>query len=574
MLRQPIVCVLGHVDHGKTTLLDRIRSSAVAAKEAGGITQAIGATEIPLGTIKEICGNLFEKIKVKIQIPGLLFLDTPGHEAFTSLRRRGGSCADLAILVVDISEGFQPQTVESISFLKEFKTPFVVAATKIDSIKGWFPQEGKSFLESFAKQSQHVKDVLEEKVYKIVAQLSGQGFDSERFDRISDFTKNISIVPCSGRTGEGIPELLMMLSGLAQEFLKEEIEIKSERGIGSILEVKDVRGIGTTIDVILYDGKIEKGDWIIIGGREPIVAKIRALLKPAPLKDLRTEKQFEHVDKVSAAAGIKISAPGLENAIAGSPIIAVKEESEIESVKAELAKEVEGIEFEKAVEGIVIKADMLGSLEAMIRMIKQKGIEIRKAGVGDIHRNDVVTIESGDRLKKVILAFNVKISEDAEEMAKERNVKIFVNDIIYRLFEDYEKWVSDEKKKMEQERLEGITRPGKILLLKGLVFRASNPAVVGVEIVSGMIKSGVSLLKDGREIGTVKEIQSEGNTVEKAERGQRVAVSIDGAIVGRHIFEGDELSVKITPADLAVLEELGSAEEVALAKKTLGVEQG
>ncbi len=572
MLRQPIVCVLGHVDHGKTTLLDKIRSSAVAAKEAGGITQAIGATEIPLDTIKEICGPLFEMIKTKLQIPGLLFLDTPGHEAFTSLRKRGGSIADLAILVVDINEGFQPQTVESIDFLKEFKTPFIVAATKIDSIKGWFPNAGRPFLESFARQPQHVKDAIEEKVYKIVAQLSEQGFGCERFDRISDFTKNISIVPCSGRTGEGIPELLMMISGLAQEFLKDKLELRSQKGVGSILEVKEVRGVGTTIDVILYDGKIEKGDWIVIGGREPIAAKIRALMKPAPLKELRVEKQFEHVDKVSAAAGIKIFAAGLENAIAGSPIITVKNESDIESVKSELAKEVEGIEFEKAVEGIVIKADTLGSLEAMIRLLKQKNIEIRKAGVGDVHRNDVVTIESEDRLKKVILAFNVKVSEDAAEIAKSRNIMIFDNDVIYRLLEDYEKWVSDEKKKAERERLESITMPGKILLLKGLVFRASHPAIVGTEVLSGLVKSGVSLLKDGKEIGTVKEIQSEGNAVEKAERGQRVALSIDGAIVGRHIFEGDELSVKITPADLAVLEELGSAEEVALAKKTLGIE--
>lgn len=572
MLRQPIVCVLGHVDHGKTSLLDKIRSTAVAAKEAGGITQAIGATEIPLGTIKKICGALFSKIESRIQFPGLLFLDTPGHEAFTSLRKRGGSCADLAILVVDINEGFQPQTIESIGFLKEFKTPFIVAATKIDMIRGWFPNSGKPFLETFAKQSQHVKDALEEKVYKIVAQLSEQGFNSERFDRISDFTKNISIVPCSGKTGEGIPELLMMLSGLAQEFLKEKIEIKSERGTGSILEVKEVRGIGMTIDVILYDGKIEKGDWIVVGCREPIVAKIRALLKPAPLRELRVEKQFEHVDKVSAAAGIKIFAAGLENAVAGSPIITVKNESEIEGVKTELSKEIESIEFEKAVEGIVLKADTLGSLEAMIRLLKQKNIEIRKAGVGDVHRNDVVTIESGDMLKKVILAFNVKILEDAAEIAKERNVKIFESNVIYRLLEDYEKWISDEKKKAEQEKLESITRPGKILLLKGLVFRASNPAVVGVEVVSGMIKSGVSVTKDGKEIGTIKEIQSEGQIVETAERGQRVAVSMNEPTVGRHIFEGDELFVKITPADLAVLEELGSAEEVALAKKTLGIE--
>jgi translation initiation factor 5B len=314
MIRQPIVSVLGHVDHGKTTLLDKIRQTAVTAKEAGGITQAIGATEIPIGTIKEICGDLLEKLKIQITIPGLLFIDTPGHEAFTSLRKRGSSIADLAILVVDVKEGFQEQTDESLEFLKQFKTPFAIAATKMDKVDGWVDQKSSSFLESLSKQPTFVKEKIDNSIYRLVTQLAERGFDSERFDRVTDFKKNIAIIPCSGLTGEGIAELLMVLTGLSQQFLKQELEVTKGIGRGSILEVKELRGLGTTIDVILYDGEIKRGDWLIIGGKEPIVTRIKALLQPPVLKELRVEKQFNNIDSVSAAAGVKIAAPGLEMA--------------------------------------------------------------------------------------------------------------------------------------------------------------------------------------------------------------------------------------------------------------------
>src|SRR3990172_471340 len=347
MIRQPIVSVLGHVDHGKTTLLDKIRQTAIAAKEAGGITQAIGATEIPTETIEKIAGELLKKYNIMITIPGLLFIDTPGHEAFTSLRKRGSSIADLAILVVDIKEGFQQQTSESLEFLKEFKTPFAIAATKLDKTDGWVSHKNLSFAESFSKQPSHAKENLDKLVYRIVSQLSERGFDSERYDRVSDFRKYVSIIPCSGSTGEGVPELLMMLTGLAQQFLKDKLEITSEIGRGSVLEVKEVKGLGTTIDVILYDGKIQKGDWIVIGGKEPIATKVKALLKPPVLSEIRVEKQCESMDSVSAAAGIKISALGLENSIAGMPVVFVRTFDEVDNFKEEMKEIVGEIEFER-----------------------------------------------------------------------------------------------------------------------------------------------------------------------------------------------------------------------------------
>ena len=262
-----------NVDHGKTTLLDSIRGSTVQVGEAGGITQHIGASFIPDSVIEKLSGDLLTKLNIKIIIPGLLFVDTPGHEAFTTLRRRGGSVADLAILVIDINKGFQPQTDESLEYLKQFKTPFLVAATKVDMIHGWRPVKTTSILESFQKQSRDVQDEVEKLVYNIVAQLSEKDFESERFDRISDFKKQVAIVPCSGRTGEGISELLVMLAGLAQRFLKEKLEISKEAK-GTVLEVKEVKGLGTTIDAIIYDGKISVGNYLIVGGKEPLVLSL------------------------------------------------------------------------------------------------------------------------------------------------------------------------------------------------------------------------------------------------------------------------------------------------------------
>lgn len=569
MLRQPIVCVLGHVDHGKTTLLDRIRSSAVASKEAGGITQAIGATEIPAAIIKKISGDLLDKLKINLEIPGLLFIDTPGHEAFTTLRKRGGSCADLAILVVDTTKGFEPQTDESLNFLKQFKTPFIVAATKIDRVEGWHAHEGESFLKSLDMQPEHVREKADEAIYKILGQLSERGFESERFDRVSDFKKTVAIVPCSGITGEGVPELIMMLSGLAQAFLKKELELSGEQGKGIVLEVKEFRGLGTTIDVILFDGKIARGDFLIVGGKEPVVGKVKALLKPKPMSELRVEKDFENVEEVGAAAGIKISATGIETAIAGSPVRAVRAEKEVGAAKAELKEEIEEVEFETSEEGAIVRADTLGSLEALIHILKQKGIAIRKAEVGALTRKDLQEQKLlSDNFKKIIFCFNEPVADDVLAEARNAGVKILANNIIYRLFEEYDSWLQEEKEKLRQQKLASITMPCRMRILPGFVFRQSEPAVVGVEILAGSLKAGVKLQKNKIEIGLLKQIQQESQTVESAKAGERIAISIEDAVVGRGIAEGDTLETIISENDLKILEELG-APEAGLAREML-----
>jgi len=553
-LRQPIVSILGHVDHGKTTLLDYIRGSVVAKGEAGLITQHIGASEVPIDYIKKISGPLLEKMKVDVKIPGLLFIDTPGHEAFTTLRKRGGAVADIGVLIIDINEGMQPQTEESLRFLKDFRTPFVIALTKIDKLTGWFPNKGESFLSTWQEQPERVRDEFESKFYGIVGQIASHGFEADRYDRIEDFTKKIAIIPVSGVTGEGVPDLLMLLTGLSQRFLEDRLHITLGEGKGTVLEVKDYKGLGTTIDVILYDGEISTGDWLAVAADTIIVTKVRALLKPNPMKEIRVEKAFRAVSRVTAASGIKIAAPDLGGVISGSPLRAASSMDMLERAKREIKEEVAEVEIDTDNSGVMLKADTLGSLEALVKTLKDMEVPIRKAEIGDVTKQDVMEMKSIP--KALVFAFNVKVPEDIKLLSEDNGVKIFSSDVIYRLLEDYEQWKKDTTKRMEDEMLSGASRPGRIKIMPGYVFRQSKPAIVGVEVTKGMVKSNSRLVRDGKDIGHVRELQKQGENVSSAESGDKVAVSIEGAVVGRNIEEGDELDVKLTGHDREILKKL------------------
>ncbi len=553
-IRQPIISVLGHVDSGKTTLLDRIRGSAVAHGEAGGITQHIGASEVPIENIIRVCGDLMKRMNVEIKLPGLLFIDTPGHEAFATLRKRGGAIADLAILIIDVNEGFQKQTEESLTFLKEFKTPFVIAATKIDRILGWHSEENGCFLKGYASQDARAQDELEEKIYRIVGQLAERGIKSERYDRVGDFAKAVCIVPVSSTTGEGIPDLLMVLTGLAQRYLEKRLEVSEGMGKGTILEVREYRGMGTTIDVILYDGVISRGDTMIIGGRSTMVTKVKALLKPEPLKEMRVERVFQPIDSASAACGVKISAPDLADAVAGSPVRFVSSEKRIEEAKKDIEKEIEEVEIETENDGAILKADTLGSLEGLIKVMQDMAVPIRKAKVGSVLKADVM--ESSNMKKPVIFAFNVDVLPDAEECSKKLGAKIFRSNIIYRLVEEYKKWESDMKKNADAMMLDSVTHPGRIRVMQGYVFRQSKPAIFGVEVVAGVIRPGYKLRKGDKLVGEIKELQAEGENVDRAKIGENVAVSMDGVTIGRQISEGDELETVLYERDFEILERL------------------
>jgi len=549
--RQPIVCVLGHIDTGKTLLLDKIRKTSVQAREAGGMTQHIGASFFPLETLTKICGPLLKGLRKRVRIPGLLVIDTPGHEAFANLRKRGGAAADIAILVIDILKGFEAQTYECIDILKARKTPFLVAANKIDRLPGWKSKLDESFSASYRDQDSYVRQDLDERLYTIMGTFSRLDFRVDRFDKITDFTKTVAIVPTSAKTGEGIPELLAVLVGLTQQYLRPRLQVTKGPAKGTVLEVKEEPGLGITINAIIYDGVLQKGDTIIVGAKEkPIVTNVRAVLLPKPLDEIRDPRdKFSSVNAVSAAAGIKIAAPNLEEALAGAPLYVVPSEDSLEEYVKSVSEEVEKIRVTTDVDGVVLKTDALGSLEAIAESLRGNNVPIRLADVGDVSKRDIteaVVVKEHEPFYGVVLAFNVKTLPDAEEEAKNRGIPIFQHNIIYHLIDDYIQWVKSEKEAQFKEEFDRLVRPGKIKLLPGYVFRRAKPAIVGIEVLAGQIKPKYALVReDGQDVGEIMQIQDRSQAISEANVGMQVAVSLNKPVVGRHIHENDILYVKV-----------------------------
>ncbi len=533
-----------------------------------------------MSVIVNYCRAIIKNFESKLQIPGLLVIDTPGHEVFSNLRFRGGAVSDIAILVIDVLKGVEKQTEECIEILRSKKTPFVVAANKIDRIDGWKPNPNKPFIESYKMQESYVRSRLDELIYKIIGELSRFGFSSDRYDRVKDFTRTIAIVPTSAITGEGIPELLAILCGLAQQYLKSRLTITEGPGKGVILEKKEEAGLGTTIDVILYDGIIKKGDTIIVGGIEgPIITKVRALLLPKPLDEMRDpEDKFLLVDKVVAAAGVKIVATNLEKAIGGAPIIVVSDEQSIDSIKNKIKEEIEEIRFTSDIDGVIVKADTLGSLEALIRFLKNSGIPIRISDIGPVSKKDIIEATIVKRKKPelgAVLGFNIEVTQEAEIESKSRNIPIFVSNVIYHVVDNFKAWYSKIVEELQTKEFSKIILPGAIKVLPGYVFRRSDPPIFGIEVLIGTIKPGYSLMKENGEIiGEIMQIQEHGNNLNEAKKGAKVAISVRGNFtVGRQVKEGDILYVYVSDNDIFLLKEKFrdklSQEELELLDKIL-----
>jgi translation initiation factor 5B len=525
-LRNLICTVVGHVDHGKTTILDQLRGTSVAAKESGLITQNISCCELPLKNMQKVCEIVPEFQSIKL--PGLLFIDTPGHMAFNNLRKRGGSLADIAILVIDINEGIKDQTLESIDILKKNKTPFIIAANKIDLVQN-YQNKDPSILKNIELQQEQTQKKIQTKIYEIVGKLAEHNINGDIYNRIEDFTKSIAIVPLSAKQETGLAELLLVLCGLAQRFLEENLNIDvANDGKATILEVKEEKGIGLALETILYDGSLKKGDTIIIGGLiKPIVTKIKGLFK--------TENKLKPIDKAEASSYIKISANDIEDVIAGMPLIVANED--LEEKKLQIQKEVKEVLIETDNEGVIVKADSLGSLEALIGLLKDNKIKIKKATIGNINKKDIAEASAEENeLHKTILAFNVKTLVDSDE------VKIINKEIIYQIVDEYKEYEDKEKKKDEAKILDELPRPFKLTIMQGCIFRQKSPAVVGVEINQGKLKENAKIMnEEGRPLGEVKTIQLDGKNIKEAERGKQVAIALPDVTVNRHIFENEVL---------------------------------
>lgn len=554
----------------------------MALSEVGSMTQHIGASYFPLSALKTISGRVIKRSQGRIKIPGLLVIDTPGHSVFINLRKRGGSVADIAILVLDVLRGFEAQTYESLEILKSRKIPFIVAANKIDLLSGWISKAESSIIDRMQSQSEDA-DVrqLDEYLYNIIGTFSRLGFKAERFDKIRDFTKSVALVPVSAKTGEGVPELLSVLIGLTQQYIRKKLRVSRGAAKGTILEVKEEPGLGTTINVIIYDGVLHEGDTIVLGGKkEPIVTKVRALLLPKPLDEIREPRdKFTLVKEVKAAAGVKVAAPAIEEAIAGAPLYAVDKKNPVNLLIESVSKELEKLRIITDKIGVVLKTDTLGSLEAIINELENNGVPIRMADVGDVSRRDVVEasiVKIEAPVLGVILSFNVKIPNDVEEESSNRGVKLFENTVVYRLIEEYMEWAEKQREAITKSSLESLVRPGKIKVLPGYVFRKSKPAIFGVEVLVGRIKTKYRLIKTNSEVvGEIAQIQDKGQPVGEAIAGKQVALSMREPIVGRSFIEGDVLFVLVPENDAKELLEKHqsslSLEEIEVLNELSGI---
>ncbi|KAI4170170.1 MAG: hypothetical protein LQ343_005176 [Gyalolechia ehrenbergii] len=591
-LRSPICCILGHVDTGKTKILDKIRQTNVQEGEAGGITQQIGATYFPVEALQAKTSVVNKDGSFQFKVPGLLVIDTPGHESFTNLRSRGSSLCNIAILVVDIMHGLEPQTLESMRLLRDRKTPFIVALNKIDRLYGWKKIDNNGFQDSLAMQNKAVHNEFRDRLEKTKVLFAEQGFNAELYYENTSMARNVSLVPTSAHTGEGIPDMLKLLTILTQERMTNKLMYLSEVEC-TVLEVKVIEGLGTTIDVVLSNGVLREGDRIVLCGLNgAITTNIRALLTPAPLKELRIKSQYVHNQEVKASLGVKIAANDLEHAIAGSRLLVVGPGDDEEDLEEEVMSDIENLlgKVSKTGRGVSVQASTLGSLEALLEFLKVSKIPVANISIGPVYKRDVM--QAGIMLEKakeyaVMLCFDVKVDKEAQAYADEVGVKIFTADIIYHLFDDFTKHMAQlvEQKKEDSKLLAVFP----CVLTPVAVFNKKDPIVVGVDVTEGNLRlltpiaavrtNPVTNVKEVVSLGRVQSIERDHKQIPICKKGQpSVAVKIEGPnqpMYGRQLEEKDTLYSMISRQSIDTLKEFYRAdvsnEEWALVKKLKGL---
>ncbi|KJH48202.1 putative translation initiation factor aIF-2 [Dictyocaulus viviparus] len=574
-LRAPVICVLGHVDTGKTKMLDTIRRSNVQDSEAGGITQQIGATQVPSDAIKERCKHVKDFNPDGVKIPGFLIIDTPGHESFANLRSRGSSLCDFAVLVVDIMHGLEPQTIESLKLLLKRQTPFVIALNKIDRLYGYESNPRKDVYQHLKSQPQNTQLEFKERYEKIVGEFAEQAVNVCLSNQIKVLT-NTSVWYLLQLSWEmelvNFPQFYMLCNLMSyivsatQLYHADKLSF-SEELEATVMEVKAIPGLGTTIDVILVNGRLKVGDIIVITGSDgAIMTPIRELLMPQPLKELRVKNEYGHYKEIQGAQGVKILAKGLEKALAGLPLFVAHKEDEIDFLKHEaesqLSRALMGIK--RKTEGVYVQASTLGSLEALLEFLKAQKIpaivfsirmSILDQCIKKMFRRLLLCWNIKQSKYACILAFDVKVERDAQLFADQEKVKIFQADIIYHLEDNFLKYREELRLRARKDNEHLAIFPCKLRILPQNVFNARNPIVCGVNVEAGLLKRGTPICvpsKDCIFLGVVASIERNHEEVQLARAGDEVCVKIENTtgeapkLYGRHFTHEDILVSKIS----------------------------
>ncbi|KAL4860126.1 Eukaryotic translation initiation factor 5B [Chlorella vulgaris] len=574
-LRSPICCILGHVDTGKTKILDNIRRTNVQDGEAGGITQQIGATYIPASAVETRTEELRKGRQFDLKLPGLLVIDTPGHESFSNLRSRGSGLCDIAILVIDLMHGLEQQTIESINLLKMRKTPFIIAMNKVDRLYKWQTVANSPIQDAMARQEEYVRKEFEDRYNQVALQLNEQGLNVALYWKNRDPRSFISIVPTSAITGEGIPDLLQLVVKLTQSLMAERLMFVNNLE-STVLEVKQIEGLGTTIDVVLVNGMLREGDTIVVCGLGgPIVTTIRALLTPQPMREIRVKGQYVHHKELRAAMGVKIAAHNLESAVAGTQLYVVGPDDDVEDLKDAVMEDMQDIfsSVDKTGEGVCVQASTLGSLEALLEFLRSDAVQIAVSSIniGPINKKDIMRanamIERGHRKFGVILAFDVPVTREAASLAEQMGVRIFTADIIYHLFDQFTAYLKTVKEEEQEAAKLTAVFPCVLKILPTCIFNQKDPIILGVEVMEGIAKVGTPICvpsrQGGVDLGRIASLEKEHKSVDIAKKGDTVAMKIESTkpeeasrSYERHFDHTDELVSRITRKSINVLKDM------------------
>lgn len=543
-LRSPIICIMGHVDTGKTKLLDKIRQTNVQEGEAGGITQQIGATFFSQATLAEKIEPLRaskEGFSTDIRLPGMLIIDTPGHESFSNLRSRGSSLCDMAILVIDLMHGLEPQTVESLNLLRSKKTPFVVALNKIDRCYGWKATPDGAVRSCLEMQDKSTIDEFETRSQRIRVELMEKGLNAELYWENTDPSTTVSMVPTSAVTGEGVPDILQWLIKLTQERLTEQIMFMPNLLQCTVLEVKAIEGLGTTIDTIIVNGCLKENDKIVVCTLDgPVITNIRALLTPPPSRELRVKSEYIHHKEIYGAMGVKLCAQGVDRALAGTPIMVIGSEDDEDDIKEEVMRDMQSLmKMDLDTQGVLVQASTLGALEALLQFLRKESdppIPVSSISIGPVYRRDVmrasIMLEKSKPEFAAILAFDVKVDPDARAYADETGVRIFTADIIYHLFDQFTAYLANLMETRRSEAQTTAVFPCICKIMPQHIFNKKDPIIVGMEVVEGTLRVGTPLCipaLDGMAIGRVTSIEDNHKQVQKLAKGGNGAVRIEEA---------------------------------------------
>lgn len=513
----------------------------------------------------------------------------------------GSSLSDIAVVVVDITRGLERRTIESLDLLKHRNVRFIVALNKVDRLYGWKTCPNSPIAKALKNQSDDVQREFRWRVTEVVTQLMENGFNAALYYENKKIKEVVNIVPTSAVSGEGIPDLLLLLVRWVPEIMMERLTYVNTVEC-TVLEVNEDKDFGTTIDAVLINGTLQKGDRIVVcTNKGPVTTSIRYLLTPCPMKELKVKGQgvYKHHEELKAARGVKIAARGLQHAMAGTALIVVKAGDDLERAEAAAVHEISkvvslinedergeneggtGIQeisrIKTCSEGVYVQAASLGTLEAIIEHLKTPPVDVPVSGcnIGPVHKQDIIKATSMLKRKEeyaAILAFDVKVLPEAFELAAEARVKIFMADTVYKLVDSFTDHIQRLKEEMKKQFAADAVFPCTLKILPNRVYHSKDPIVCDVEVLEGIVKvgspicvcvpskdSGTNVVHGLGRIASMK--SSNGKEINSAKTGV-VSIKIIGEnpqersrLYGRHFNADNELLSQISRKSIDVLKQ-------------------